>query len=80
MMIEDLQAQHKIITKDIEHFENLSDEEFDIFENNIITNAYVSAKLQVQQKALREKKWRDGDSGRKKAKPEIKLMINGTET
>ena len=51
----------KEVTEDIEKYENLSDDEYYIYENNAVTNAYASAKMKVQQKALREKKWRSGE-------------------
>jgi TRAP-type C4-dicarboxylate transport system substrate-binding protein len=46
-MIEDLKLKLKEVTEDIEHYEQLSDDEFDLYENNLITNAYANAKSRV---------------------------------
>jgi hypothetical protein len=46
-MEQELAEKHKIITEDIEKYENYSDDEFDIFENFKITNAYSTAKKKV---------------------------------
>ncbi len=49
----------KVISDDIENYENFSDDEFDIYENHLITNAYAVAKKKVQKKILKEKKFRE---------------------
>jgi hypothetical protein len=62
------------VTEDIERYEQLSDSEFDLYENNVITNAYASAKMRVHQKAIMEKKQRAArESGNKRGKEEIKI-------
>lgn len=46
-MIEDLKLKLNEVTEDIKRYEQLSDDEFDLYENNVITNAYANAKIRV---------------------------------
>ena len=46
-MIEDLKLKLNEVTEDIKRYEQLSDDEFDLYENNMITNAYANAKIRV---------------------------------
>lgn len=48
------------VTREIEKMEKYSDDEFDIYENQIVIKAYANAKKKITQKMIKEKKMREG--------------------
>jgi hypothetical protein len=46
-MIEHLNSQMKLITEDIERYENYSDDEYDLYENHVTKISYINAKMKV---------------------------------
>ena len=49
-------ARLQDISRDIDGMENYSDDEFDIFQNNAVANAYSAAKKKVKQISLKDEK------------------------